>query len=1016
MNKKFTSSILAALMIAGTTSFTAFASMSKGTVVIGNKAFDINYLNDIKNSEEIKAEIVAGGTIYVKDFEGKWINNITGLEVSANVIPAVVYKNADKKINYDAADKDSENILAESINVTSAGNATSVVNGGTLQMSAAITPVNATNKAIMWSVIAGTGTATIDEAGLLKATGVGTVTVKASNIASGVTKTMLITVSATDTSGGGGGSQASTPIVNVATRATSVSAGQHLSDAVLSGTFKNISNAAVAGTLTWDNNSTTVNSTGNFAWTFTPTDTVAYSVVRGIVVVSVVNATVSTDVELQAAVANPAVTSITLSANIEKTIILNRLVDLDLNGKTLTGNVTYNVNSSQIGAISLTNGAGGKVTGDLSVTAPGATVNNSLTVLGNINIYDVSGNTWNENASANKIIFNDPDKTTHLNIAIGQTVASLTLNTSANVTIPSGATISSLIIDTGATGTNINLPAGAIITTATVKAADVIISGKGSITTAAGDGTVNLNQAVPTGLAGVAPTSELNDGKITGTTTGMEYKLSTAGSYTDTTGVEITNLVAGTYEVRYATKVGFNAGLATSITVADYVAPIVAPLITLTGAPTNVTTEAKIAEDSSTGRITGFTGTGKTPIKVTLMKGSVDYSKVRVEVKVTGETEGVQLIAQDTDTNWYNIVKSGWGIGEGFALADANTNVYLVANTAGPYTATINLVDVSNNSNVLATTVTSVTATDEMRDQVAPTNLTGLAPTSASTDGSITGTTVDMQYKLASADDSTYAVCSVGSTPVKAGNYLVRLAAKTGLNASPTTAVKVDDAQGVATVYTETELKSALGNSSIANVELGGNITATSAVIILREVTIDGNDKTLILNGPEATNDPKTAGLGIFANSTVKNLIVSTTNSLKDNLVEVYGPNVNAILENITICNSVQAAMYVEYGAKVILQGKIAFNGNEWGGIEVKNATDGSNNVEFAAGVTLTYTRGTKNTAPVVYVDANATEPSNFVTDNTEGKVLSAPIYVDAGGSATVTTNPLTKQVWWNLK
>ena len=40
------------------------------------------------------------------------------------------------------------------------------------------------------------------------------------------------------------------------------------------------------------------------------------------------------------------------------------------------------------------------------------------------------------------------------------------------------------------------------------------------------------DQAAPTGLAGVAPTAALTDGKITGTTTLMEYQLQGAGSYT----------------------------------------------------------------------------------------------------------------------------------------------------------------------------------------------------------------------------------------------------------------------------------------------------------------------------------------------------------------------------------------------------------------------------------------------------------------------------------------------------
>jgi hypothetical protein len=63
--------------------------------------------------------------------------------------------------------------------VEGADDETIVANGGTLQMSVAVTPANAANKAVTWSVINGTGSATISNTGLLTATGVGTVTVKA---------------------------------------------------------------------------------------------------------------------------------------------------------------------------------------------------------------------------------------------------------------------------------------------------------------------------------------------------------------------------------------------------------------------------------------------------------------------------------------------------------------------------------------------------------------------------------------------------------------------------------------------------------------------------------------------------------------------------------------------------------------------------------------------------------------------------------------------------------------------
>ncbi|MCB2354990.1 Ig-like domain-containing protein [Clostridium estertheticum] len=104
MNKKITSSTLAALMIAGSTSFTAFAAMDNGTVVIGDKAFDLAYANDSVNVSEITSEIIAGGAIYIKDFDGKWIDNVTGETISAGLIPAVIYKNANFETKFDAAD------------------------------------------------------------------------------------------------------------------------------------------------------------------------------------------------------------------------------------------------------------------------------------------------------------------------------------------------------------------------------------------------------------------------------------------------------------------------------------------------------------------------------------------------------------------------------------------------------------------------------------------------------------------------------------------------------------------------------------------------------------------------------------------------------------------------------------------------------------------------------------------------------------------------------------------------
>ena len=79
--------------------------------------------------------------------------------------------------------------------VSGFGGATTVADGATLQMLTVVGPPNATDPTVTWSVVAGTGTATISVGGLLTATAPGTVTVIATaNDASGVTGSLVITV------------------------------------------------------------------------------------------------------------------------------------------------------------------------------------------------------------------------------------------------------------------------------------------------------------------------------------------------------------------------------------------------------------------------------------------------------------------------------------------------------------------------------------------------------------------------------------------------------------------------------------------------------------------------------------------------------------------------------------------------------------------------------------------------------------------------------------------------------
>ena len=77
-------------------------------------------------------------------------------------------------------------------------------------------------------------------------------------------------------------------------------------------------------------------------------------------------------------------------------------------------------------------------------------------------------------------------------------------------------------------------------------------------------------QEAPIGLNGVAPTTEGgSDGKITGVDATMEYRVESETIYTACTGIEIENLPAGNYFVRYAEDNNHFAGTDAEVTVGE---------------------------------------------------------------------------------------------------------------------------------------------------------------------------------------------------------------------------------------------------------------------------------------------------------------------------------------------------------------------------------------------------------------------------------------------------------------
>jgi len=156
-------------MIQGKTySFTQWQGMGYDT---HSKIIDPNF----KNTTEF---VPAARLDYAKDLGSEWQ---TGLSTSANwtvgISPSTTNQNGAWQVG--AVLYKSTNSVSD-VSITSDSGITSInTKNGTLQLSAQITPADAANKSVTWSITTGNNLATINSTGLLTAIGTGTVTVRA---------------------------------------------------------------------------------------------------------------------------------------------------------------------------------------------------------------------------------------------------------------------------------------------------------------------------------------------------------------------------------------------------------------------------------------------------------------------------------------------------------------------------------------------------------------------------------------------------------------------------------------------------------------------------------------------------------------------------------------------------------------------------------------------------------------------------------------------------------------------
>ena len=190
-------------------------------------------------------------------------------------------------------------------------------------------------------------------------------------------------------------------------------------------------------------------------------------------------------------------------------------------------------------------------------------------------------------------------------------------------------------------------------------------------------------QEAPNGLIGVAPTTEGGgDGKISGVTDKMEYRMADKSIYTACNGTEIENLSAGNYFVRYAEDNNHFAGPDVAVTVGEG-APLADCTITFNGNGGSGSMEP-VTVKAETNYILpecGFTAPADQEFKAWEI-GGTEY-KVGDSYTVNGDIEIKALWKNSVITpSTYTITVSNDGNGTGAATpstAAAGTTIILTA-------------------------------------------------------------------------------------------------------------------------------------------------------------------------------------------------------------------------------------------------------------------------------------------------------------------------------------------------
>jgi len=635
-------------------------------------------------------------------------------------------------------------ITVTSITVTGAGGSTLITSdNGTLQLSATVLPADATNKTVTWSVVNGTGQATINSTGLVTALSNGTVTARATaNDGSGVVGSLVITISGqvvtvtSITVTGAGGS----------TLITSDNGTLQLSATVLpaDATNKTVTWSIVNGT-----GQATINSTGLVTAAANGTVTARATANDGSGIVGSLVITISgqvipvTGITVTGASGATTITSdngtLQLTATVLPTDATNKTVTWSVvNG---TGQATINstglvtaVASGTVTAVATANDGSG-VVGSLVITISGQIIPvASITVTGTGGSSVISSDNGTLQLTANVLPADATNKTVTWSIVNG--TGQSTINTTGLVTAVASGTVTAVATandGSGVTGTLV-----ITITNQFVPVTSITVTGAG------GSSVINTDNGQLQLTATVLPTDATNK------TVTWSIVNGTGQATINSTGL-VTALANGTVTARATSNDGSGIVGSLVITISGQVIPVTGITVTGASGATTITSDngtlqltATVLPSDATNKTVTWSvinGTGQATINSTGLVTAVSNGTVTARamandgsgivgslvitisgqiisvtsITITG-TGGSSVISSDNGTLQLNATvlpvdatnkTVTWSIVNGTGQSTINTTGLVTAIASGTVTAVATANDGSGVTGTLVITITN---------------------------------------------------------------------------------------------------------------------------------------------------------------------------------------------------------------------------------------------------------------------------------------------------------------------